>query len=277
VKRVSCVGLLLALVGGVGASPAASVAPTRPDADVPARVSAMRVVASVVQSEVNEGDRATVRVKVPKARTARRVTLQVRGDGSFGAPALVKVKTSKAAKTTVFTVTVTATNTAQYRALVSYKGVKKPVKSNVAKVTVWRWVPLGGFDAYFDTGGTSFSTVNLAGETYFPTWYGSGGLGAGAWEERFTLGRHCKAFKGVAGVGDDSDDGSSGTVTLAADDVAVWQSPVLTPGMTVPFEIALAAPYRFAVSAADTSPTYTDAHVAIGHPELLCTGVDPSM
>lgn len=280
-KRVTCVGILLAFAGTAGVVPASADTPSTSAETVSvagsARAAGVRVVTSVNVAEVTVGDGAVVRVKVPQARKASRVTLQEFGVNKYGTPAWVVVKTVKAKKVNTFGVTVKAINTAKYRALVAYKGVKKPVKSNVATVMVWRWVALGAFEAYADTGGTAFTNVDIAGQSYFPAWIGANGLGGGVWEEKFTLGRHCKAFKGVAGVSDDSDDGSSATVVITADDVPVYQSPVLTPGTAVPFEVPLAMPYRFAVKGTDTSAQYVDAFPAVGHPSLLCTGVDPTV
>lgn len=231
----------------------------------------MRVVAKADKTEVTEGDRLTVKVKVPKAATARSVTLQELGTDTYGRPAWVKAGKRRAAKVSKFSVTVTATNVAKYRALVSYKKSAKPVKSNVASVKVWRWISLEDYVAYESTGGASFDEVALAGRTYF-SWYAYSSSYR-SWETRWTPGRNCKAFKGVAGVTDWSADGSSATVAVLADGVPVWQSPTLTPGMTVPFEVPLAMPYRFALLAVNSSADGVRAYPAVGDPAFLCTGV----
>jgi hypothetical protein len=273
-----CAGLLVALVAGMGATPAASAefSPALKPSEavgsggVAARA-AVRVVAKADKTEVTEGDRLTVKVKVPKAATARSVTLETMGTNTYGQPAWVKAGKRKASKTTKFTVTVTAENTAKYRALVSYKKATKPVKSNVASVKVWRWISLEEYVAYQSTGGASFDDVSLAGRTYL-SWYAYSSAYS-SWETRWTAGRNCKAFKGVAGVTDWSVDGSSATVTVLADDVPVYQSPTLTPGMSVPFEVSMASPYRFALLATNTSATGAKVYPAVGDPALLCTGV----
>jgi hypothetical protein len=75
------------------------------------------------------------------------------------------------------------------------------------------------------------------------------------------------------GIADISEDGSSGSIAFTADDVSVYESPVLTPGMDVPVNVRLSAPYRFGVQAANTSPEGVKAWPVIGDPALLCTGV----
>lgn len=78
---------------------------------------------------------------------------------------------------------------------------------------------------------------------------------------------------GILGVDDQSDDGSSGAIAITADDVSIYESPALTPGMSVKIQVPLALPYRFGLRATDTSPDGVDAYPVIGDPALLCTGI----
>lgn len=93
-------------------------------------------------------------------------------------------------------------------------------------------------------------------------------------EARFTVGRHCKAFRAVAGLADSSDDGSSGIVAVRAEDVEVYRSATLVPGMQRAVQVPLRLPYRFTMQAFDTSPDSVDGRPMFGDPELLCTAVD---
>ena len=94
-----------------------------------------------------------------------------------------------------------------------------------------------------DNGISSFTLNGLS----FHGWFTTGSFKS--WESRFTVGRHCQAMRGVAGVRDESADGSSAVVRLLADDVPIYTSPTLTPGTAQPFQVALALPYRLAVQA----------------------------
>ena len=95
-----------------------------------------------------------------------------------------------------------------------------------------------------------------------------------SYESRYTVGRHCKAIRGVAGVSDKSADRSSAVVSVVADETTtVFTSGTLSPGMAEQFEVDLAKPYRLSIQAQRTSPADQAAYPAIGSPELLCTGL----
>jgi hypothetical protein len=138
---------------------------------------------------------------------------------------------------------------------------------------------LSEYDPHYETGGAIFGTTTINGKAY--TGWGAASFShVGAWESRFTPGRHCTTFRGVLGLGDISADGSSGTIAFTADDTDIYQSPVLTPGMAVPVAIPLTAkPYRFGIRLTDTTPGATtgrdafEAWPVIGEPALRCTGV----
>ena len=48
----------------------------------------------------------------------------------------------------------------------------------------------------------------------------------------------------------------------------------MTPGMTVPVELDLARPYRFGMSAANTSADKVKAYPMVGNGAFYCTGID---
>ncbi len=233
-----------------------------------------RVTVSASAAEVVEGDVLRLTAKVARARSASRAVLErwEVPESSFWDPSWERVKTVRAKSRLRFSLTATEENSLRYRVSVRYKGVKKPVISKPVTVKVWRWIPLSQFSSYYSTGQSGFATAALNGKTY-NAWGAWSYSNARSWEDRFTPGRNCKAFKGLVGIGDASADGSSGTVSLLADEAAVWQSPVLTPGMTVPLEVPLSLPYRLAIQAANTSAAGVRSYPVIGDPALLCTGI----
>jgi hypothetical protein len=162
-------------------------------------------------------------------------------------------------------------NRERFRARVTY-AVGKPAVSKPVRVIVWRWIPLSDYAPYYSTSGAQFGEATLNGRRY-KAWGASAFSSARSWEARFTPGRHCKAFRGVLAVADISEDGSSGTIAFTADDVPVYSSPVLTPGMDVSVNVRLSAPYRFGIQAANTSAEGVKSWPVIGDPALLCTGV----
>ena len=154
---------------------------------------------------------------------------------------------------------------------VTYAGKRAAVASKPISVTVWRWIPLRDYEPYYSAGYPAFGQVSLNGRRY--DGWGARYVHAGSWEARFTPGRHCNAFRGVLGLSDNSDDGSSGTIGFTADDSLIYGSPPLTPGMEFPVEVPLAKPYRFGIQLADTSPDKIESWPVIGDPAFLCTGV----
>jgi hypothetical protein len=192
------------------------------------------------------------------------------GDASWEAVRSVKVG---GRSRVVFKRIATGLNQERFRATVTYI-TGKPVTSRPVSVKVWRWIPLSEYTPYYETSGASFGEAMLNG-TRYKAWGAASYSHVGAWESRFTPGRHCMAFRGVLGVADISGDGSSGSIRFTADDVMVYESPTLTPGMDVPVEVALASPYRFGLQAFDTSPEGVESWPVIGEPAFLCTGVDP--
>lgn len=170
-----------------------------------------------------------------------------------------------------FTVVATGLNTERHRVSVAYRN-GRTVQSKPVSVKVWRWIPLSDYDPYYETSGTSFGEAMINGHRY-KAWGASAYSNAGAWEARFTPGRHCKAFRGVLGVADMSADGSSAEITFLADDQVVFGSAALVPGMAVRVQKAIALPYRFAIQLTDTSPEGAQSWPVIGDPAFLCTGV----
>ena len=224
---------------------------------------------------VNEGTRIAVAVKVASPWKATKVRLQERQQDVFGNYSWVTIR-SRAVNGTArhtFKVVATAKNVEKYRSQVSYR-TGGPATSKVAAVTVWRWIPVLNYRAYYETNGvlaSALSSFNINGNQYLG-WrtYGS----YPSWESRYTPGRHCKAFSGVLGVTDDSADGSTATISFGTDaDGTIYTSPSLGPGMQTKVTIPLNLPYRFIITARNTSASEAAVNPAIGDPELLCTGV----
>jgi hypothetical protein len=269
--RLRRVAATLSIV--VGASPilgAANVAAMESET-----ISAARSLAGVsiahAPSDVMEGDRFKVKVRVGSPVKAKTLVLQQRVVDILGNTSWTSLKSRKVASKArhTFKLVATGVDTQRFRALVVYRGAGK-VRSAARGVTVWAWTDLGRIPHYYATSGVNheYFQFGLAG-TQYRGWLTMGGYGS--WETRFTPGRHCKAFRGVVGVTDQSADGSSGQVTLLANETAiVYQSPVLTPGAAHGFEIALSAPYRFAIQGRNLSPDGVRSYPAIGTPQFLC-------
>jgi len=226
--------------------------------------------ASVQQAE--EGDRVTLTARIKSPATARRATLlrrevSVFGDASWKPAKSVKVRgQSKVA----FGIVAAGPNADRYRVSVTYAGQRAAVTSKPISLIVWSWIALADYRAYYSTSGVGNYQVEINGQQYA----GWGALSrSGSWEARFTPGRKCKAFSGVLGLHDTSDDGSSGRIGFTADDTRIYDSPSLTPGMDMRVEVPLATPYRFGIQLLDTSPEGLNGRPVIGDPALLCTGV----
>jgi hypothetical protein len=258
-------------IGLVGAG-APAVASSAEGHEDPQRVARLVTLTAGV-AEAIEGDVVALRAVVKKPKQAKRIFLQ-RWDVPpyFGNPSWENVRSVKVRKrTTTLHEVATSLDTARYRVVVTRKQ-GKPLRSAPVNITVWRWIPLQKFATYSSTSGAVFGQANINGVRY-KTWGAATYSNAGSWTSGFTPGRNCKAFAGVLGVDDQSDDGSSGTIALLADDVSIYQSPALTPGMSMKTQVPLALPYRFGLRATDTSPDAVDAYPVVGDPALLCTGI----
>ncbi|RYU14843.1 hypothetical protein [Nocardioides iriomotensis] len=222
-------------------------------------------------SDVTEGERFKVKVRVGSPANAKTLSLQLRVVDVLGNASWTTVRSRRVASTARHTFKLVATGVGKqrFRALVAYRGSGK-ARSTARGVTVWAWTDLARIPAYYATSGVNheYFQFGLAG-TQYRGWLTMGGYGS--WETRFTPGRNCKAFRGVAGVTDQSADGSSGQVTLIADETTVvYQSPVLTPGAAHVFEVPLSAPYRFAIQGRNLSLDGVRSYPAIGTPQFLC-------
>jgi hypothetical protein len=268
--RTTCAVAVTALV--LAAVPAISAtADVSPDISLRPRTGK---VSLTMPADVVEGDRFTVEVKVGRVHDAKVVQLeqQVSVNGKLAWQTVGKTKAKKK-KTYKFGAVAGKADTQTYRARVVYRE-GKPAKSAASASTVWHWKPLLAFTAYSHTTGANdngLTAFNLNGVSFYG-WFTTGSFKS--WESRFTVGRHCQAIRGVAGVRDESADGSSAVVRLLADDVPVYTSPPLTPGTAQPFQVPLAMPYRLTVLAQNTSsPPPLTVYPALGSPELLCTGL----
>lgn len=269
--RWSVVGLAVLFVTA-GAAPASG---TRVGADgrnePEQRLAAGQSVRVVkTPADVTEGDRFPVVVRVESARRAKNVRLELATGEDYAGRTVwdTAAKRKVRAKTRQkFTLVAGALNPLKLRAITSYKNGRL-ARSKTVRIVNWRWFDLARFPAYYSTAGTypyDFRTFLMNGSAY-RGWWVSGGS---SWESRHTPGRNCRAFRGVVGVEDKSQDGSSAEITLLADEAAVvYRSPTLSPGATHPIETQLARPYRFSVQARLTSTGYS--YPAIGAPQLLC-------
>ncbi|WP_148575643.1 hypothetical protein [Nocardioides caldifontis] len=266
------VSSMWALTGADAAEPASSF-------NVSAKPSSMAasrgVTLTASAKQVEEGDRFALTAVIKSPAKAATVTLQRwHVPPYFGEPSWQSVKTLRAKRKSKVTFRAVATdlNDARYRVSLQYRDNRKRFVSNATAVTIWRWIPLSEYDPYYETSGLLFGEAAINGIRYVG-WGAAYFSHAGTWEARFTPGRHCKAFSGVLGVADVSDDGSSGTVKLTADDQVIYESTPLTPGMDLPVHIPLSKPYRIGIQLFDTSPDAIESWPVIGEPELLCTGV----
>jgi hypothetical protein len=276
--RLLCSALSAALVGGVLAS-APVMAQSQPDEAAP-RLAGRSVAIVKSPTDVTEGDRYSVVVKVGSAAKAKKIELQVRTEDVLGNAVWQTAKSRRVAGKSKHELRLVAdaTNPLKMRALATYKDGRK-VRSRAARVTTWRWFGLHQFTSYYYTPSTYMSDsidLVIAGRAYVGWW--GGGYQKTAWESRHTPGRNCTAMRGVVGVTDSSADGSAAEISIAADEsTVVYRSPSLTPGAAYGFEVPLPRPYRIAIQARLTSTA--SAVPAIGAPQLLCdydTGESPS-
>lgn len=237
--------------------------------------SALGVTLKASAPQPEEGDRVTLTARIKSPSKAVRVTLlRLNVPQYYGGPSWESVKSVKVRGRgkVGFGIVATGPNTDRYRVSVKYDGKRAAVVSRPLSVIVWRWIPLSGFTPYYETSSVGSGEVDLNGKRY-EGWGPAVYSRAGSWEERFTPGRHCKAFRGVLGLSDISDDGSSGTISYTADDRGIYSSPTLTPGMQLQVNVSLATPYRFGIQVLDTSPAELDSWPVIGDPAFLCSGV----
>jgi hypothetical protein len=244
-------------------------------ADAVTSSAAVRTVEVVKKPRnVTLGARFAVTVRAGAVRQARRVKIQTRTEDLYGNTQWTTVRGRKVNGQARhrFKLVATEPNVQRFRSVVRYRDGKS-VTSRPFAVTVWQWVDLARFDAYYETAGIihyQSSQFPMNGDQYLG-WYTY--QDRGMWESRYTPGRNCKAFRGTFGVTDHSADGSSGRFTLLADDEVVFESPTLVPGMVKVARVDLAKPYRFAVQARNTSSEGVLAWPAIGGPQFLCSGL----
>lgn len=241
------------------------------------RAPVARIPKAVVKASakvVTEGDRVSLKVRVPQARTAKRVVLQERQVDVLGQARWTDLDSKRAVGRLKYRTTVTAQNNASYRVAVTYRGRIKPVVSRPVKVTVWRWIELRDFAPYYQTSLTGYGEADMNGSRY-AVWGMLYAISSPrAWEARVTPGRNCTKFRAVLGLADTSDDGSSGVVSFTTDEATtIYQSPPLTPGTTLPVALDLAKPYRFAMAAANTSADKVKAYPMVGNGAFYCTGI----
>lgn len=225
-------------------------------------------------TEMEEGRRFTVTARIQSPRRATTLTWQ-RWDIPvyYGTPSWKPLRTVKVRgrRTIPLKRVARGRNTERYRVVVKYKKARK-VTSKPAAAKVWHWVPLDDISSYYSTSLTGFSQRDVNGRSY-RVWGPQYNVRASSWEMRFTPGRNCKEFRGLLGLVDSSDDGSSGAISFTIEDKDVYTSPTLVPGMTAPLTLKLARPYRFGLIATNTSADGLSAWPVVADPRLLCHGL----
>jgi hypothetical protein len=219
------------------------------------------------------GDRIRVTVKVGAPTRARVVQLQRRTTDIYGNTTWSKVSRQRVngiAKQT-FKPVATELDRERLRAVTTYKSGGRAT-SRSSTVRVWSWTPLSKLPAYYKTNGINglgYSNFGMAGTQYLG-WFTFGNYGA--WEDRYTTGRHCKTLRGDFGLNDKSADGSGGDFSIVNvdDGATLYQSPVVHPGAIVSAQVRLPLPYRISIQARTTPADGAPALPAIGSPELLC-------
>ena len=268
--RIRVAGILLpiTLLGAAVAAPAQAVPAVQ-------RSTTPVVLVAPAVHDVNQGDLFSVTVKVGAARLAKTVQIQAQTKDIYGKLEWTLLKTANvhAEATHVLKVMADGVDSERFRAVATYRD-RKPVVSKAFAVTVWTWTDLSLISSYYETFGISsgaYSQFGMNGDQYIG-WYTYDR--SGMWEQRYTPGRHCKAFRGVFGVSDSSADGSSAQFTVLTDETnVVYQSPTLVPGAVTDVQFDLALPYRLSIQARNTSPDGVLSYPAIGNPQLLCTGL----
>ncbi|MDP2775223.1 MAG: hypothetical protein Q8O61_16850 [Nocardioides sp.] len=269
--------LLSMLVAGVAcvcfSPPSVAVQGEADRTSPPAPARSVKVVQRPKQ--VTEGQRAEITVKVAAPGQAKTVRIETRGEDIFGNPEWTTLKRAlvRGRAKVRLAVTVTGVNTQVFRAVAVYKD-KKSAASKPFPVIVWRWMGLHEFNSYYSTPGvydSEYLAFPMNGHQYIG-WqtYGS----YGAWETRYTLGRHCRRMQGVFGVHDQSADGSTAKITVLADDQPLFESNALSPGTVQVVSRAMPRAYRISILAQTTSEDPSNyAYPAIGTPQFLCTGL----
>jgi len=228
---------------------------------------------STSTKNAEEGDRVRLSATLKARAAATTITLERWSAPYFGSSSWEAVDAAKVRgrREIAFDVVAPPVNSERYRVSVAYNSGKSH-RSRPVTFTVWRWIALSDFEPYYETSGVGPGIVSINGQQY-QSWGPYYSSNANSWEARFTPGRNCKAFAAVIGGADPSDDGSTGTIRLTADDNLIYESASLTPGMDQRIEIPLALPYRFGIVYDDTSAAGLRGWPAMGDPGFLCTGV----
>lgn len=228
-------------------------------------------------SQVTEGDRYNVDIKLKRPSLLRRVHVQHRVADVFGDRSWQTVKKLKpwSGKRLSYRTIAGATDHETFRVLLQPKSGRS-VTSKPVSVDVWHWYPLTTFDSYYATAGVADYIGNqfaMNGRTYTGSWYTYGT--ARSWESRYTLGRNCTTMSGTFGLTDNSSDGSSATVQVLAEGVEpIYTSPTLTPGVVDTTLTPLATPYRISILGTNLSPDKVLAYPAAGDLQFLCHGLE---
>lgn len=273
-KRLRVVGVLtasaLAMLAPLGSS-ASGASEGLPAVAAAKSTRSVSVVRAPRHVEEGKRFRVTLRVDAPSA--ARRVAVQNLQTDVYGNTEWVTLRSKRVngVARQRFRLLAEGLNLQKYRAVATYRDKPRAVASPRFAIHIWRWIDLQLYRPYYSTYGVAingYSEFSMNGDRWLG-WYAYGG--SGMWESRHTPGRDCKAFRGVFGVTDESQDGSSAEFTVLADETeTVFRSKPLGPGGVQKAKFSLARPYRLSVQARSTSPGVPVAP-AIGLPQLLCT------
>lgn len=268
--RTVGVAISLGMVAALVAVSGAATAATAPD-----HRASHRAVSATLKApgSAEEGQRLSLRIRVSKPARYKKVLLQHEVADVFGNTSWETFRRFAPKKRLVGRSLAGEEDLQRYRVVLVDKAGRQRVAAR-AKVRIWHWYPLTGFEAYYSTAGTMSSPYwqfAMNGRQY-RGWYTYGSYGS--WESRYTVGRNCSSLRGDFGVKDDSDDGSTGAIQVTLDAATAYSSPVLSPGMVDQAQIPLAQTYRLSIMGQDTSATGVRAHPAVGDAELLCTGLE---
>ncbi|MCA1981394.1 hypothetical protein [Nocardioides nematodiphilus] len=237
-----------------------------------------------VPLDVTEGTRYSVNVHVPSPKKAVAATLEYQKAGGYSFESVNQWTVLKSMKvkghgTLRFPMQADTSREYTFRVRVSYRGRKHSALSGARRVNYWHWVGLPSSSYYSVGSGSQYVGFSLAGRSS-GGWFQYAGDSA---EYRVTMPGRCRSFHALLGLADGSADGATGTITFSAIDSsgipkAIWKSPTLVPGKTVPVSLSLASPYRFSILGENTSAPVTSgaktttplAQPAVSDPEFLC-------
>jgi hypothetical protein len=237
---------------------------------------AARTVSLKGPGDVTEGSRYVVTANVSTPRRARTIRWQaLQPEYPYSSTLVwttIQTRKTHGLATSTYRALADESQSQRFRVIVTYDD-HKTIRSKPITIRLWHWTDLSHYRAYYEVGGvidSEYYSFAMDGDTW-KGWYDWDDAMA---ESRYTLGRNCKGFRGTLGLGDSSDDGATGRITLLTDESkTVYTSPTLVPGKVVKLQLPLSSPYRFSIQGRDTTPVDgvdRDVYRAVGAPQFLC-------